>query len=62
MSPAETAIASSVVAVYPDHAAAERAVGPDHGGREALHAQYRIAEHRGLRAYPGRPGHPPLER
>ena len=36
--------------------------GPDRGGREAPRAQYRIAEHRGLRAYPGRPGHRPLER
>ena len=36
--------------------------GPDPGGREAPPAQYRIAEHRGLRAYPGRPGHRPLER
>ena len=36
--------------------------GPDHGGREAPRTQYRIAEHPGLRAYPGRPGHPPLER
>ena len=36
--------------------------GPDHGKREAPHAQYRIAEHPGLRAYLGRPGHHPLER
>ncbi len=36
--------------------------GPACGGREAPSAQYRIAEHRGLRAHPGRPGHRPLER
>ena len=41
---------------------AARWIGPDPGGREALPAEYCIAEHRGLRAYPGRPGHPPLER
>ena len=41
---------------------AARWMGLTCGGREAPSAQYRIAEHRGLRAYLGRPGHRPLER